>query len=119
MYTRKIIKKLEDINGNEITNMGASWVTRPYELENLLHLAAHVYWDNPAITGFLFLEYSVDSARDKTPIDKWEVYNGVELDGTFDSMMFLDSNVPVSSYRLRFTHNAGAGSLQARILTKP
>lgn len=117
-FDTKIIKGLEDINGNAITDMGANWETKPYSFENLLHLAAQIYWSDPAIEGDMYLEYTCDSRRDRTSIDLWETFQTVNLDGTFRSVLFLDANLAVASYRIRFVHSSGSGSVDARIVGK-
>jgi hypothetical protein len=113
------IFELVDENDNPITDMGVDWTSKAYDFENLLFLAAHVYWTNIAITGTLFLEYSCDHTRDRSAIDVWEAKNEETLDGSYTSLMFLDSNLAIASFRLRFVHASGAGDVAAKIVAKP
>jgi len=120
MFDVNIIKKLEDSDGNEITNMGADWTTKWYRFEEFLHLAAQIYWSNAAITGTLELQISCGTTRsddrDETP--QPETLQSVDVDGSFSLATFLESNLAASSFRFNFSHTGGAGTVKARITPK-
>lgn len=115
--TRPVINKLLDDDNNEILDLNGNWTSKAYELNNLKLLGIQLKWANLAVQGVLFLEYSCDTSVKNTPI-AWTIKTQVILDGTFEDLTILDSDIPVNSYRLRFVHSSGTSALQARIATK-
>jgi hypothetical protein len=110
-----IIRGLKDISETPITSMGASWETIAYEFGHNLHLCVHVYWSNPSPQGILYLEYT----GDPSPIpESWILKDSVILNGTFQEHMFLDSDLAVYAFRLRFVHSSGGGAMESYIIKK-
>ena len=107
MSTPKFIVGLKDAAGDPITNMGANWTSKWYPFP-YNHLSSHLKWSNVAIEGTLHLDYSSDPAGSISSIK-----NSIVLDGTFDETLFLDANLAINSYRLRFEHTSGAGTVSA------
>lgn len=106
-----VIKGIKDVNNVDITSMSASWVTKPYGMDDFLHLGVHIFWDNPAITGTMELQYTCDPVASNTDVNSWVTKNVVNVDGTFDDILFLDSNVPITAYRLVWQHISGTGNI--------
>jgi hypothetical protein len=118
MSIGKVDRTIKDVNGNDIVDMNASWETKAYEMGDYLHLGAHLFWDNPAVTGTMLLQYSCDPQAGGNNVDNWVTKNTVTLDGSFSTAMFLDSHVPVSVFRLKFVRTAGTANLSSYIQRK-
>lgn len=100
------ISILEDVSGTPITSMGASWESRAYVLGNNNNLCVHLAWDNIAPVGTMYLDYSGD------PLGSiWEPFNTVVIDGSFSSHMFLDSNIAVAAFRIRYDSTSGTANI--------
>lgn len=114
-----VIKQLTDQNEAPISNMDASWTSRWYSMGENLHLCIHLLWDDNSPEGDLYLDYSGDPIDDGSQVTVgFSVKNQVVLDGTFQDEMFLDANLAVASFRLRFEHTAGAANLNTFIVRK-
>jgi hypothetical protein len=102
--------------------MNADWTTRPYEMEDNLHLAIHLIWSNPALTGTLYLDYScAPLIHGSMPMDiegLWLPNNTITLDGTDNQLMILDANLAITSFRLRFVHTSGTATLESYVNRK-
>lgn len=110
MSVGKHIVGLKAVNGDDILDMDANWTSKWYPFGYFAHLAVQLKWDDPLVEGTLYLDYTADP---DAATDVYTVKNNVLLDGTFDEMLFLDSNLPVVSYRLRFEHSSGSADLLA------
>lgn len=97
-----------------ITSMGADFVTIGYELGANLHLGIHLEWDDVA-TGVMYLEYSGDRAKYPT---SWVPFNAINVDSTMRDLMFLDSNLAISKFRLKWQRISGTGNLSGYIVRK-
>jgi hypothetical protein len=118
-----VIRKLQDASGIDIVNMNANWTTKTYPMGDNLHLCIHLFWDNIAPVGSMFLEYSGDpeaATQDDTEDEaaSWVVKELTVVDGTFAELMYLDANLPVACFRLRFEWTSGAADLEAFIVKK-
>ena len=114
-----ITRGLVTSGGVEITNLNANWQTKTYELGDNVHLGVHIFWDNIALTGIMTLEYSCDPLRDgQNESANWVPKDVTNIDGSFTEIMFLDANLPVACFRLRFEHVSGAASLSSFISKK-
>lgn len=100
------IQGLKDAGGADITNMGANWTSKWYPFGKWDIFSLQLLWSNAAITGTLYLDISSGPDGD-IPENK----NTIVVDGSFGQYTFLDAQLAVLSYRLRFVHTAGAGTL--------
>jgi len=109
---------LRDQNYLPIIDLDADWTTKDYELGLNKHLCIQLGWDNAALEGDVFLDYSAEQGNDSDGVSVWTVKSAVNLDGTFQEVMFLDSNLAIGSFRLRFTHTLGSANMTANITRK-
>lgn len=111
-----LLRQLYDDSDALINHMSSDWTAAAIPMGQNLHLCIHIFWDDPAVTGTLTLEYSADSTWDGSPvIEDWVEFNVVNLDGTFSNVMFLDKDLPISSFRLRFDHISGTANMKAYV----
>lgn len=117
-----ILRAIKDEFSQPILNMNASWNSRPYELEDNVHLGIQLKWDNAAVTGTIYLDYSlspiVSGSSPMTIEGDWLTNNTVTLDGTFQQIMFLDANLAITAFRLRFVRTAGTANLLSYVNRK-
>lgn len=114
-----VIKGLVRSDGTPITSMGASWTSMAYELGDATLLATHLFWSDPTITGVLYIEYSGVPIEDvRAGIEKWDVFNAINLDGTFDSAQTYDHNLAINTFRLRYVRATGTASLNSYVTIK-
>jgi hypothetical protein len=119
----KTERGLLDINGQPIINMNGNWTSKPYQMNEFLHLGVHLFWNNPAVQGTMILQYTCDPVGDSQSIsnndvDSWVDKNVVNIDGTFDDVMFLDANLPITAFRLLFLHISGSADLVSYVTRK-
>lgn len=100
-------KGLEQADGTPIENLNADFTSKWYSFGEFLHMALHLGWDNIAAQGNLFLDYSCDPDG-----VIYTVKNDITLDGTFNEQMFLDANLAISNYRLRYVRISGNANLE-------
>lgn len=113
------IYSLETVAGAPIADMNSSWVTKAYDMIDFLHLCAHLVWDDLSPTGTLTLEYTGDPLKDGGgEPTSWATKNVTNVDGSFQEQMYLDANLPISAFRLRFDYISGAANLAAFIVKK-
>lgn len=110
---RDVKQVLEDASGASILNMNASWTSKWYPMAEFKDLGWHLVWDSVAPTGNLFLEYTWDvgAAIGQADVIGTEIKDTVALDGSFQSQAFLDANVAITGFRLRFAHTGGAANI--------
>jgi hypothetical protein len=114
-----ITRVLQDENGNEINSMGTSWTTRAYALGDNLHLCIHLFWTSITPQGVLTLEYSGDPVGDNSEfVQQWIAKDITHLDGSFQDQMYLDANLPVASFRLKYVRISGTAGLSGYIVKK-
>jgi hypothetical protein len=109
---------LRDGNGELITNLNASWTSEPLSMAKALHLGVQLGWSDSSVEGNMFLEYTCDPRGQSADSVFWTTKSEVTLDGTFGELLFLDENLSVSNFRLRFVHSSGAADLQTFIARK-
>jgi len=122
----EIIRELRDASNAPIVDMDASWTSKTYPMGDNLHLCIHLFWDNVAPIGTVILEYSGDpeaavaAAAGDTQDEavNWVAKDATIVDGSYSDLMYLDSNLPVACFRLRFVHVSGSANLQAFIVRK-
>lgn len=114
MAKAKTESGLIDESGNDIVDLNANWTSKPYSLGDFRSFGIQLLWDNAAVTGTMVLEYTCDpsGARDGAEIGGWTEKNLVALDGSFAELLFLDADVPIANWRLRFVHTAGSANLE-------
>lgn len=106
MSIGQLIQGLEKANGDTIIDLNANWTSKWYPFGEFLNMAVHLKWSDINVQGSLYLDYSTDPDG-----SFYTVKNNIALDGSFDEMLFLDSNLAVTAYRLRFEHTLGAADL--------
>jgi hypothetical protein len=120
MALEDTIKQLKRADLTDIVNLNADWTTCIMSLGENHHLGVHLWWDNVAVTGTLYIDYSCDIAEDQANFDDTSMptITTVALNGTFQEYMFLDKDIPVASFRIRFVHTSATANLKARIVRK-
>jgi hypothetical protein len=118
-----VIRKLQDASGADIVDMNSSWTTKTYALGDNLHLCVHLFWDNISPTGTMTLEYSGDPEAafpgdTENEATSWIAKNVTNVDGTYSELMYLDANLPVAAFRVKFQYLSGAADLEAFIVKK-
>lgn len=117
-----VLKTLVNASGSAIENLNADWTSKSYEFGDNSLLCIHLGWSDASVEGTLYLEYSGDPINDGegggAEAEFWDVKNAIVLDGSFSSQMFLDSNLAISTFRLRFEHTSGTATLKSRIVRK-
>lgn len=101
---------LEDAAGNEIVDMNSSFESRLYNTTEFVTLMIGLKWDNPAVVGVLELIYCTGNIC--------ETYSTTSVTGAFDTHAWLDSNMPASSIKIKFTHTSGTANLVSSISFK-
>lgn len=114
MSLENIITGFQDQFETPITSMGSNFVTIGYELGVNLHLGIHTEWD-AAVTGVMYLEYTGD--RSKFPTS-WVPFNAINVDSTMRDLMFLDANLAIARFRLRWEVISGNANLTGYIVRK-
>lgn len=110
---------LVDASNVAINDMDASWTTKAYEMIDHLHLCIQLQWDSLTPTGTMTLEYSGDPIREgAVEPTNWIAKDITNIDGTFQELMYLDANLPIACFRLRFQHVSGAANLISYIVKK-
>jgi hypothetical protein len=107
MSREKLIRSLIKDDGTEVTNLNSSFTSRPYQMGSHLHLGIQLKWTGSPL-GIMHLEYSCDP--DSSSDDDFEPYNSINMDGSFDGILFLDSNVAIAQFRLRYESTSGTTS---------
>lgn len=106
---------LKDSNDVPITSMGADWISKRYPMGDNFMLNVHLLWDDVAPEGSLFLEYSGKEDADPANRDDWEVKNVVTVDGTFKSQMFIDANLCLGWFIVRYERTSGTAALEGYV----
>jgi hypothetical protein len=112
----EIDRGLETEGGVEITSLDSSWTTKAYEFGEFNHLGIQLFWTDGTVTGTLYLDYSCDPPGDG--VENWLENNVVSLDGTFDKVLILDANLPITAWRLRWDHISGTADVAAYAVKK-
>jgi hypothetical protein len=108
----QIIKELLDNStGLAITSMAASFTSKPVSVgKNTLVSNQFGFAAGPA--GTFFIDYCAVPIED---IDKgvapiWSTFASVAIINTNVEAMFLDANIPVVTYRIRYVRTSGGGA---------
>lgn len=97
---------------NYITSMGTDFVTYAYLLGGSQHIGIHVEWD-AEVTGVMYLEYSGDYDVATT---SWVTFNAINVDNTMRDLMFLDANLAVARFRIKWQRLTGNANVVAHII---
>lgn len=82
-------------------------------------LGIHLFWDDPSPLGTITLEYSCDPFGENDDVDSWVAKTVINVDGTFENLMILDSDLAIAAFRLVWARTSGSGTLKAYITRKP
>jgi hypothetical protein len=114
-----VIRELEDENFDPIVDMNADWTSKAYALGDNLHLCIHLFWDSIAPIGTMTLEYSGDPVNDGSEsVQNWVAKDVSAIDGTFGEIMYLDANLPIACFRIKYQRISGTANLSTYIVKK-
>jgi hypothetical protein len=108
---------IKDESNVLISSMGAAWTTQAYPMGQNTMLSVHLAWTGTPV-GTLYLDYSSERCDQGDTVSSWVNKTEVDVDGTFNEEMFLDAQLPVASYRLRFVSTSGTGVLSSWTFNK-
>lgn len=100
-----------DQAGAYITSMSADFVTYAYLLGGSQNIGLHIEWD-AAVTGVMYLEYSGDFALNTT---SWVAFNAINVDSSMRELMFLDANLAIARFRLKWQRLTGTANVMGYI----
>lgn len=103
-----LFKGLKDASDQPIEDLNADWTSKWYSFAKFVQFSLQLGWDNATVEGELFLDYSSDPDG-----SIFTVKSAVTLDGSFNEALFLDADLGVAAYRLRFTNSSGTANLTA------
>jgi hypothetical protein len=105
--------KLADVNDDLIVSMGASWVSQAYRVLQSKFFSIHLVWNDDTPRGMLTLQYTNDQS-----LVEWIDKDIVNVDGTFEDVLFIDADITIAAFRIKFDRTAGDADLKSFIIRK-
>lgn len=114
MLPSKPLRELRKVDNTPITDMNSDWVTMAYNFDHHNILAIQMRWSDINLRGVLYIDYSNETCLEtgsNIPDADWAPFSAINLDGTFQSILHLDAELGVNSFRLRFDNVSGTANI--------